>query len=136
MFIVRKIITPSVAPGVYRNFAKFPKRDTDPGISRRKQLLPRLENEEITDFEELEADFMEVHKLHEQHEKELAQIKEREKYLIVREKYFKEKSPNFLTWHDKEQIRYLHNTEPEEWTIERLSEGFPALPETIKVGIF
>ncbi|KAJ3665208.1 hypothetical protein Zmor_000714 [Zophobas morio] len=132
MFIVRKIITPSVAPCVYRNFAKFPKRDTDPGISRRKQLLPRLENEEITDFEELEADFMEVHKLYEQHEKELAQIKEREKYLIVREKYFKEKSPNFLTWHDKEQIRYLHNTEPEEWTIERLSEGFPALPETIK----
>lgn len=51
---------------------------------------------------------------------------------IVRGKYFKEVEPNFLTYVEKDQIRKLHREDPDEWTPERLSESFPALPHTIR----
>ncbi|XP_066252533.1 putative neugrin-like protein DDB_G0288135 [Euwallacea similis] len=105
----------------------------DPGISRRKEMFETpIQTEEDCDFEDLESDFMTVDKSYKEHLREARLLKEREKYLLVKQKYFKEKWPNFLTWQDKELIRYLHNKEPEEWTIEKLSEGFPALPEVIQ----
>lgn len=58
--------------------------------------------------------------------------KERLKQQIVIQKYFKEKEPRFLTFAEKELIRKLHKFNPDEWTIEKLSESFPALPETIQ----
>lgn len=54
------------------------------------------------------------------------------KMRIVRSKYFKSEEPNFLTWSEKEQIRSLHEKDQVEWTPARLSESFPALPETIQ----
>lgn len=117
-----------------RFYAKVPLKK-DPGIAGRRKLFPDIrEPDEMEDFDDLESDFSNAHKSHRDHEKELKLMREREKYLIVREKYFKDKWPNFLTWQDKEQIRYLHQTDPEEWTIEKLSEGFPALPEVIQVS--
>ncbi|KAJ8985349.1 hypothetical protein NQ317_008380 [Molorchus minor] len=112
---------------------KFNKRN--PGIGYRKEAVLPDEDLELdeTHFEGLESDFMGVHMSHKEHVEEIKHTMEKEKYHIVRQKYFKEKYPNFLTWNDKEQIRYLHSTQPEEWTIERLSEGFPALPAVIKL---
>lgn len=40
--------------------------------------------------------------------------------------------PSFLTYTEKDQIKKLHDSDPEEWTPEKLSESFPALPETIR----
>lgn len=52
---------------------------------------------------------------------------------IVATKYFKKnKDPNFLTSVEKDQILKLHRSNPEEWTVEMLSQSFPALPDTIK----
>lgn len=51
---------------------------------------------------------------------------------IVYDKYFKQTSPNFLTWAEKEHIRHLHEQDPDEWTPERLSESFPADVYVIK----
>lgn len=51
---------------------------------------------------------------------------------IVRNKYFKEVEPNFLTYVEKDQIKKLHREDPGEWTPERLSESFPVLPHTIR----
>lgn len=109
------------------------KRIADPGISNRKKLLEINETEEFEDFDDFESDFMQADKSHKQHLQEMEMKKEKLKYYIVRERYFKEKFPNFLTWHDKEQIRHLYRTNPQEWTIERLAEGFPASPEVIQV---
>lgn len=106
----------------------------DPGINLRKKVVSK--NEELDDefdFDEMESDFMNVHKSHKEHVAEINAGLEREKFLIVKQKYFKQSNLNFLTWHDKEQIRYLHSSDPKEWTIEKLSEGFPALPGVIKV---
>ena len=45
---------------------------------------------------------------------------------IVERKYFKKpQEVNLLTWKAKEQIRFLHNEFPEEWTPEQLAESFP-----------
>uniref|UniRef100_T1J7N9 Uncharacterized protein n=1 Tax=Strigamia maritima TaxID=126957 RepID=T1J7N9_STRMM len=51
----------------------------------------------------------------------------------IERKYFR-KPPevNLLTWAMKEKIRYLHNTDPETWTFQELSEGFPISPEGVK----
>lgn len=52
--------------------------------------------------------------------------RERLKLKILKRKYFKDsKEENLLTWETKEQIRFLHQEFPEDWTIEKLSQSFP-----------
>ncbi|KAJ8883849.1 hypothetical protein PR048_015704 [Dryococelus australis] len=61
------------------------------------------------------------------HEKESRHLKN------IDRKYFKEKkNPNLLTWGEKEQIRYLHEMNREEWSVERLAASFPASNDIIK----
>lgn len=52
---------------------------------------------------------------------------------IVKEKYFKENMPNLLTWSEKEQIRHLASTQPQEWTPQKLAESFPVTENVVKV---
>ncbi|XP_063434049.1 uncharacterized protein LOC134715652 [Mytilus trossulus] len=54
---------------------------------------------------------------------------------IIERKYFK-KTPekNVLTWQAKEQMRYLNQEYPEEWTVEKLIESFPVSREGV-IGI-
>lgn len=111
-------------------------KKNNPGTALRIGLFTNEQQSQLEtlDVDELETDFMSLGMSHKEHIDEIEAIKEREKYMIVRQKYFKETTPNFLMWSDKEQIRYLYNTNPEEWTVDKLSEGFPALPETIQVS--
>ncbi|CAG9818329.1 unnamed protein product [Phaedon cochleariae] len=83
------------------------------------------------DLDDLETDFMNVQQSHKDHMREMEVKQEKLKYMIVKQKYFKEKYPNFLTWQDKEQIRYLHHKDPQDWTVDKLAESFPALPNII-----
>lgn len=112
--------------------------DTDPGIKQRKRLLRNTataEELEEVDFDELESDFMNVHLSHKEFEEEVEARRDQERYFIVGQKYFKEKLPNFLTMNDKLQMKHLHRMDPEQWTVEKLSESFPALPYIISVSI-
>lgn len=70
--------------------------------------------------------------MHQSFFREMQSRKERLKQQIVIQKYFKEKEPRFLTFAEKELICKLHKSNPDEWTVEKLSESFPALPETIQ----
>lgn len=80
----------------------------------------------------VEADFSKLHLSHREHEKEMQLKREQNKYYVIRHKYFRtERQPNFLTWAEKEQIRHLHKTEPDEWPSERLAQSFPAVEEVI-----
>ncbi|XP_050460076.1 uncharacterized protein LOC126855975 isoform X2 [Cataglyphis hispanica] len=63
---------------------------------------------------------------------EMRRNKEHLKQQITNRKYFKEKEPCFLTFAERQLIRKLYESNSEEWTIERLSESFPVLPETIQ----
>lgn len=122
------------------NFVRHYRREMgNPGIELRKATMQNLEkdtNFEDIDFDDFESDFMNVHQSHKESIKEQEALKEKLKYQIVKQKYFSQKCPNFLTWNDKQQIRYLYATNSEEWTIEKLSESFPALPEVIEVCTF
>lgn len=112
------------------------KKSTSKINSRQQTPIKHTEKESYDwDFDEgQESDFMDIHKTHKQHLREIQYQKEKQKLQIVKQKYFKEEqSPNFLTWQEIEQIRSLHANNPDEWTIEHLAEGFPALPGTIQV---
>lgn len=53
-------------------------------------------------------------------------LKQKTKFKVIERKYFKKSQEiNLLTWDAKEQIRFLSNEYPDEWTVDRLSESFP-----------
>ncbi|XP_023308470.2 uncharacterized protein LOC111690250 [Lucilia cuprina] len=83
-------------------------------------------------FEGLESDLFNAHKSHKQHELDLQRQKDKIRQRIIERKYFKkDQLPNLLTYAEKEQIKFLHSSDKEEWTVEKLSESFPASAETI-----
>lgn len=55
------------------------------------------------------------------------------RHKIITEKYFKMNLPNLLTWSEKEQIRHLATSQPDEWTPERIAESFPVTVAVVKV---
>ncbi|GFR90380.1 neugrin [Elysia marginata] len=51
----------------------------------------------------------------------------------LKQKYFKPPAfPNLLTWAAKEQIRFLHRSDPEDWTIDSLLEHFLVNEDTLR----
>lgn len=102
------------------------------GIAHQNKVINDI-NEFVDDPElNLEADFNKLSYSHRQHEEELRLRHEQKRLFVVKNKYFKtEKMPNLLTWSEKEQIRHLHKSRPDEWTIEKLTESFPATEEII-----
>ncbi|XP_077283535.1 uncharacterized protein LOC143909416 isoform X2 [Arctopsyche grandis] len=117
---------------------KAPLANDNPGVDNTLQAL--LDEGVITSKDELdqellensESDFFNVNKSHRDHENEMLKKKDMLKKQIVKQKYFKENTPNLLTWSEKEQIRYLHNKDPVEWTLERLVDSFPMTIDTAK----
>lgn len=111
---------------------KYVRRAREPGIDHRLKLFSEefIDNDPET-LESMESDFMNLNQAHKQFEAEQRQQKENVVSRIVGRKYFNEKSFNFLTWSEKEQIRMLHKNHREEWSPDKLSESFPADPLTI-----
>lgn len=61
-------------------------------------------------------------------EKDAAKFQNFIQQKTIKQKYFKQYEPreeNLLTWAMKEQLKYLHATDPDEWTPEALSAAFP-----------
>lgn len=55
----------------------------------------------------------------------------------IKRKYFKEpKLPNMVPYCEKQDMKLLHENDPETWDIEKLSESFPVTPEIAKVRLF
>ncbi|XP_052868566.1 uncharacterized protein LOC128274409 [Anopheles cruzii] len=110
----------------------YVRKARNPGIDRRAALLPDdAKPEEYAGLEDSESNFYDVHRSHKQYEAEQAQYRDRLQTWIVGNKYFKSKQLNFLSWSEKEQIRYLYGHDADEWTIDRLTESFPADRYTI-----
>nr|XP_033342396.1 uncharacterized protein LOC117229755 [Megalopta genalis] len=101
-------------------------------LEKISQLPDDTEETNVEDLDAYTSDFMDVGKSHTMHQRELQMSKEKLKQRIVKRKYFKEVEPKFLTFMEKDQIRKLHQSDPMEWTPEKLSMSFPALPETIR----
>lgn len=59
-------------------------------------------------------------------------LKKKIVHKIIERKYYKKpQETGLLTWDAKEQIRFLHNEYPNEWTIDRLAESFPTSREGV-----
>lgn len=123
---------PCFAVRSYRRDGNRKPRDLA-GIRIQKGILDNVDSLEEDPEETYDADFSRLGHSHREHENEMAFQKEQLKYRIIKSKHFKtEKQPNFLTWAEKEQIRYLNKQEPDEWTPKRLAESFPAIEEVIR----
>lgn len=134
----RTILLPSVVSRcvciAVRNIRRAGKRGPrdQAGVRIQHGIFGDLETLEEDPERTYEADFNQLGVSHREHEKEMALKKEQVKFHMIKNKYFKEqKMPNFLTWSEKEQIRELHKSEPNDWTPERLAESFPAVEEVI-----
>jgi Neugrin len=46
-----------------------------------------------------------------------------------------QRTPNFLTWKTKEEIRILYKEDPENWNIERLASKYPVSKASLKVQL-
>ncbi|KAG5673568.1 hypothetical protein PVAND_003606 [Polypedilum vanderplanki] len=124
---------------VIRNYVprnRETKLPENPGLDKRLKhfkddILKFEDDPEMIDS--MEPDFMNLNMTHREHEKQISKMKDKNYQLIIGRKYFKSKCPNFLTFSEKEQIRDLHSRDPYEWTIDKLSESFPADPLTISL---
>ncbi|XP_014283861.1 neugrin [Halyomorpha halys] len=102
------------------------------GISKRLQIIkkdhPDIENTNITEesLDNLESGIVALNKRLEKNHR-VADLKKIERKFFRKEPY-----PNFLTWSEKEQIRFLYNSDSTTWSLDKLSECFPATADIIK----
>ncbi|XP_059621907.1 neugrin [Phlebotomus argentipes] len=107
----------------------------NPGVDGRIEMLREERDTEIRpeDVEEdLESDFMNAGQMYGKYKAEERWQREKLAHWITGDKYFKRKQLNFLTWSEKEQIRFLHRESPSEWSAEKLADSFPADIMTIR----
>ncbi|XP_068085096.1 neugrin-like [Anabrus simplex] len=106
---------------------------TNPGIQKRLTLLSLENLDSVDEIDELESDFMTVNREYTSHEREMQKENDKRQLKMVGRKYFKEpREPNLLTWEEQEHIRYLHQTDPDEWSVEKLAVSFPATESVIQ----
>ncbi|XP_034252820.1 uncharacterized protein LOC117652195 [Thrips palmi] len=119
------------APQVHQNY-NFGR---NPGVEGQLQALD-LTEEEMKDpniLEDMEQQFWNADKVEGTLEREKYIDKELQSIFQVTRKQFKEeKSPNMLSWDEKQQIRALHAKDPEKWTHMQLAFSFPATPSIIQ----
>ncbi|PSN46816.1 hypothetical protein C0J52_11197 [Blattella germanica] len=107
----------------------------NPGIQNRLNNLDPDDRQvaETNDFEDMESDFMGVEEMDRMYERETIEHKQRVQLKMVGQKYFKSPhGPSLLTWAEKEQIKHLHQSDPDKWNIEKLAQSFPATEEIVK----
>ncbi|KAH9641725.1 hypothetical protein HF086_006239 [Spodoptera exigua] len=109
----------------------------NPGLNNRLRAFQedgmQIKEENLEEFvEQSESDFYNVGQAYNEFKKETLVSKIELRHHIVKDKYFKEHMPNLLTWSEKEQIRHLASSEPDEWTPEKIAESFPVSVPFVK----
>lgn len=121
--------------GNFNKMAKFTVK-RDPGIRRQAKVLEEFSDPSAFSREEEldgEVDVMKLDKVYDKYQQGKRDIKEMTQLRIVKQKYFKDSAEEkTLTWSDKEHIRFLHNSDPQHWTIEMIAEHFRIEPHVAK----
>ncbi|KAI9555103.1 hypothetical protein GHT06_017618 [Daphnia sinensis] len=108
----------------------------DPGVRRRAKALEEFSDPNLFPREEDldgEVDVVKFDKVYDKYQQDKQDLKELNKLRIVKQKYFKDATEEkTLTWSDKEHIRFLHNSDPQQWTIEMIAEHFRIEPHVAK----
>lgn len=121
--------------GDFKKMAKFTVK-RDPGIRRQTKALGEFSNpNELSreeDFDD-EVNVMKFDKMYDETLNTKQEIKELVKMKIIKQKYFKDSAEEkTLSWSDKEHIRFLHNSDPDQWTFEMIAEHFRIEPHVAK----
>ncbi|XP_012135562.1 uncharacterized protein LOC100878278 [Megachile rotundata] len=101
-------------------------------LTEDKESKIKLEDLNEGDPEIYELDFVNADESSARHDRKVEKSAKLLPHRITKSKYFKELEPSFLTFVEKNEIKKLHDSDPEEWTPEKLSQSFPALPHAIK----
>ncbi|XP_059352323.1 neugrin-like [Daphnia carinata] len=121
--------------GNFKKMANFTVK-RDPGIRRQAKMLEEFSDPNIVLREEEldgEVDVVKFDKVYDKYQQDKHDLKELNKLRIVKQKYFKDTpEEKTLTWSDKEHIRFLHNSDPQQWTIEMIAEHFRIEPHVAK----
>lgn len=89
--------------------------------------------EDLDDDDDYDKDVLQADKTFDQFCQEEDTRQKRVLYKIINKKYFKSTpEPTLLSWAAKEQLRYLHETEPKTWTPEKLANSFPISVDGVK----
>ncbi|XP_050350286.1 uncharacterized protein LOC126773392 [Nymphalis io] len=112
-------------------------RRRNPGIDKRLKAFRNeginIQKDDVEDFiEQSESNFQNVDEAYDEHLYETLIGKHDLRKQIVKGKYFKDNLPNLLTWSEKEQIRHLATTQPQEWTPQKIAESFPVTEQVVK----
>lgn len=107
---------------------------------RKRLNLARMDDDISDEFEHLyeneknmdQPDLMEITTDYINDRRDRERTREQLKRRIVKAKVFKESAPRFLTLAEIEEMKKLHASDPQEWSPERLSESFPALPDVVR----
>ncbi|XP_046966816.1 uncharacterized protein LOC124534833 [Vanessa cardui] len=125
---------------ISRNFISSTKLEIprrNPGIDNRLRAFRnegiKVQQDDVEEFiEQSESNFENVDEVYDEHLYETLIGKHDLRKQIVKEKYFKENLPNLLTWSEKEQIRHLATSQPQEWTPQKIAESFPVTEQVVK----
>lgn len=102
------------------------------GLGLREKELQELEAEDLENMTEASLDSFNQEAANIEGDVKRYQNHVRQK--TIQRKYFKSRGleeENLLTWSMKEQLKYLHSTDPDRWTPEVLSDSFPISPEGV-----
>ena len=121
--------------GDFKKMASFTVK-RNPGIRRQAEALGDFANhnefEREEDFDD-EVNVINFDKMYDKTQSKKQEIKELVKMKMVKQKYFKDSvEEKTLSWSDKEHIRFLHNSDPQQWTFEMIAEHFRIEPHVAK----
>ncbi|XP_012726021.1 neugrin [Fundulus heteroclitus] len=131
LHLLSRFSAPCVTPSVYLSGVRFSSKGNSKAWVGQNQVSTdgsrksRFNDDGESELEELEDKLETV--LDEERRRQRSM-----KYDMIRRKMTPPGSPQRkLTWDAIEQIRYLKQEQPEEWTIERLAEGFSVSSDVI-----
>nr|XP_046252202.1 neugrin [Scatophagus argus] len=135
--LLSRLGTVSVIPSASVNGCRFASRDASKALMGQSHVH-RVSNKASRYSDEMSGEEVGLEDLEDVEDKFSALLAEERKkqrtvkYQILRRQMTPPGAPQRkLTWDAIEQIRYLKQEKPDEWTVERLAEGYSVTPDVI-----
>ncbi|XP_074536835.1 neugrin isoform X2 [Halichoeres trimaculatus] len=130
--VLSRLCAPSVGSSLYISGCRFASRDASSVWMRQSQKIRDRASRYSDHVSDEEFGLEDVEDKLQSLVDEGRKRQKTVKYHILRRKMIPAGAPQRkLTWDAMEQIRYLKQEQPDEWTVERLAEGFSVSPDVI-----
>ncbi|KAM4562213.1 neugrin [Odontesthes bonariensis] len=133
--LIFRLRAPPVIPSVSVSSCRFASRGTNKAWMGKSHVHGDRGSNSPRNRDEMSDDELDLDDVDDKLQALLDEGRKRQKtvkYHILRRQMTPSGAPQRrLTWDAIEQIRYLKKEQPEEWTVERLAEGFSVAPDVI-----